>query len=111
MNNNQDQVEKSLIEIQEYLESMEKFSDNKNHIIMDDVSLGIAVQGQLEMIPISLNNDEELGKSGIKEVSQPELQKPVEAGANTKFQINWFNLKMIFIGTTALMFARINGKW
>ena len=110
MNNNQDQVEKSLIEIQEYLESMEKFSDNKNHIIMDDVSFGIAAsQGQLEMIPVSLGNDEELGKSDIKEVSQPELQKPVEAGANTKFQINWFNLKMIFIGTTALMFARING--
>ena len=110
MNNNKDHVEKSLIDIREYLESMGKVTDNNDHVEggIDNISFR---QGQVDMIAISLGDDQELGKSGIKQVSEPELQKPVQPRKNNKFQIDWFNLKMIFIGTIALMFARINGKW
>ena len=110
MNNNKDHVEKSLIDIREYLESMGKVTDNNDHVEggIDNISFR---HGQVDMIAISLGDDQELGKSGIKQVSEPELQKPVEPRKNNKFQIDWFNLKMIFIGTIALMFARINGKW
>ena len=106
MNNNQDKVEKSLMDIREYLESMVKVSDVGG---VDNVGFK---GGQLEMIEISLDDDDDLVKSPEKVVSPdfpPEPPKLDLPAAKSKWGINWFDVKMIFIGTTALMFARITG--
>lgn len=96
LNNHQDQVEKSLIDIKEYVESMGKtlqgsdnagYQEGRAHIQMED---------------ISLDDDEETKK-------KPDLSVNPETSGRKKW-INWFNVKMILIGSTAMTFARINGN-
>ena len=110
MNNNQEQVEKFIIDIKEYLESMGKVSDNGG---IDNGSFGQGVHGQVEMIEISLDDNDDQRKSGdkpVKPVSPPEPYNPIEPEATSRWRINWFDVKMVLIGTVALMFARINGQ-
>ena len=114
MNNNQDQVEKSLIDIKEYLESMGKVTNDDDDVKggINNVGFGCGGQGQVEMIEINLDDDNDLGKSGdkpVKPVSPPEPYNPIELEATSRWRINWFDVKMVLIGTVALMFARING--
>ena len=56
MNNNQEQVEKFIIDIKEYLESMGKVSDNEG---IDNGSFGQGGHGQVEMIEISLDDNDD----------------------------------------------------
>ncbi len=108
LNNNQDEVEKFLMEIEDYLKSMGSVENVNEKMIQ----LQYQEDGQQKAVNLTLAGN--LGSlenpEKMKTIDDPEKQE-VEKKCRRLRKFTMFDVKMILIGSAALMFSKITGLY